>query len=343
MHHKLEQAIAAQAHIHHAYLLGLQLMVSTNKSSAVVEDWMFKLFRRQHEQKFLSSFHKLGLAGLPDAVACAKYHVLSNGIGGVAVEYMAESNHKAWVRFRYPRWMYDGPTICGVPIGVSRGFLRGWYAQNGVSLNNPKLGFVCVSEDMTAEYGLCGYFREYDHELSADQRLQFRRDEQPPPYVAADQPTPPTASWDAERLLKANRNYAMDYVCNGLITLQSVIGKEDTLALGGKAARLIGLQYLQDCLRLLDATEGSLQDAAEFFSRMMQGLGDVCEIESESSDSIVLRQSGLKLLRAQQAEDHPLLLSCWQQLWQGAAMSFQQRKILKLEVCEDHWRWTLNR
>ena len=50
----------------------------------------------------------LGLDGQPHAVACAKYHVLSNRIGGVAVEYMEESTTKAWVRFRYPRWMYDG-------------------------------------------------------------------------------------------------------------------------------------------------------------------------------------------------------------------------------------------
>ena len=85
------RAIKAQADLHHAYLLGLQLMVSTQEGAAVVGDWMFRLFRRQHEDKFLSSFEKLGLAGLPDAVACAKYHVLSNGIGGVPVEYMEES------------------------------------------------------------------------------------------------------------------------------------------------------------------------------------------------------------------------------------------------------------
>ena len=106
------------------------------------------------------------LTGLPHAVACARYHVLSNEIGGVAVQYMEENDRKAWVRFRYPRWMVDGPTICGVPVEVSRGFLRGWYAHNGVSLGNPRLGFVCVSEDMTGEFGLCGYFLEHDHDLT---------------------------------------------------------------------------------------------------------------------------------------------------------------------------------
>ncbi len=159
-------AIAAQAELHHQYFLGLQLMVATREGAAVVGDWMFALFRQQHNAKFLSSFDKLGLQDLPHAVACARYHVLSNGVGGVPVEYMEESSRKAWVRFRYPRWMFAGPTICGVPVEASRGFLRGWYAHNGVSLNNPRLGFVCVSEDMTGEFGLCGYFREFDAPLA---------------------------------------------------------------------------------------------------------------------------------------------------------------------------------
>ena len=58
--------------------------------------------------------------------------------------------------------MYDGPAICGIPVEASRGFLKGWYAQNGVTLKNPRLGFVCVSEDLTGQFGFCGYFKEYD-------------------------------------------------------------------------------------------------------------------------------------------------------------------------------------
>ena len=80
-------------------------MVSTNHDNKIVRQWMFKLFRRQHLDEFLSSFDKLGLSDLPHAVACAKYHVLSNNMGGVGVEYMYENDNKAWVRFRYRRWM----------------------------------------------------------------------------------------------------------------------------------------------------------------------------------------------------------------------------------------------
>ena len=87
--------IHAQAHLHHKYFPGLQLMVAVEQGCEVVDEWMFHLFRRQHEDKFLSSFNKLGRSDLPDAVAAAKYHVRSNGEGGVRVEYMAESDAKA--------------------------------------------------------------------------------------------------------------------------------------------------------------------------------------------------------------------------------------------------------
>ena len=43
---------AAQAELHHQYFLGLQLMVAVEESRQVVYDWMFLLFRRQHEENF---------------------------------------------------------------------------------------------------------------------------------------------------------------------------------------------------------------------------------------------------------------------------------------------------
>ena len=221
----MSKAIAAQADLHHQFFLGLQLMVAVEESKQTVFEWMFRLFRRQHEDKFLSSFEKLGLTDQPHAVACAKYHVLSNGMGGVAVEYMEESDTKAWVRFRYPRWMYSGPAICGIPVEASRGFLYGWYAQNGVSLGNPRLGYVCVSEDVTGQFGLCGYFKEYDRDLSDDERLVFAPEERPPAFDASAQPAPPATEWSEERLAKANRNYAMEYVRNGFSALSDVLVK----------------------------------------------------------------------------------------------------------------------
>lgn len=331
-----EPAIRAQERLHHALLLGLQLMVSARLGREVMGDWMFRLFRRQHHEKFLSSFDKLGLSGLPHAVACARYHVMSNDIGGVAVEYIEENDRKAWVRFRYPRWMYDGPTICGVPVEVSRGFLNGWYAHNGVSLGNPRLGFVCVSEDMTGEFGFCGYFREYDRALAADERLRFARDELPPPFDPARQPAPPSAQWPPERLAKAARNYAVEYVRNGVCELAKVIGAEATREHGGLAARLIGMQYRRETAGIVGARDGGADCAADYLARMLAGLGDAARVEPGSNAGLArVRQTGLRIVRGLDPADGALLFDCWKALWSGAVRAHAAMLDLSVEVTED--------
>lgn len=334
------QAIRAQARMHHAYFLGLQLMVSTRKGPEVMGDWMFRLFRRQHLAKFVSSFEKLGLSDLPHAVACAQYHVLSNGMGGVPVEYMPEHDRKAWVRFRYPRWMYHGPTICGIPIEVSRGFLTGWYAHNGVSLGNERLGFVCVSEDMTGEFGLCGYFYEYNHSLAPEARLRFAKEEVPPEFDARLQPKPPAGLWNELRLEKANRNYALEYVRNGLCELAEVIGPQEARSLGGLAARLIGLQYFSETAALVDAKDGDVADAISYLAQMFLGMGDTVEALSDAS---AFEHSGLRVVRGLQADERDLVLHCWVELWRGTLQSQQIRKTAVVNATDDGLQWRVER
>ncbi|MGI9324087.1 MAG: hypothetical protein ACR2PZ_02630 [Pseudomonadales bacterium] len=333
-------AIRAQAQLHHAYFLGLQLMVSTRKGPQVMGKWMFKLFRRQHLEKFLPSFDKLGLADLPHAVACAKYHVLSNNIGGVWVEYMAESERKAWVRFRYPRWMYAGPTLCGIPVEVSRGFLTGWYAHNGVSLGNPRLGFVCVSEDMTGEFGLCGYFREFEQELAPTERLQFAKTEAPPAFDPNEQPQPPADQWNELRLEKANRNYALEYVRNGLCELVDVIGNAEAKKLGSLAARLIGLQYYDQTRAMIEVADGDLGAAADYLCTMFTGMGDVAE-QRAHGDEIELQHTGLRVIRGLTETESALVLECWAELWRGAMAAQRQLKTLSYERVGQDLRWHL--
>ena len=338
------QAIEAQADIHHQYLLGLQLMVAVNDGRDVIGEWMFRLFRRQHEEKFLSSFEKLGLQGLPDAVACARYHVLSNSMGGVPVEYMEESDNKAWVRFRYPRWMYDGPTLCGVPVEASRGFLKGWYAQNGVSLNNPRLGFVCVSEDMTGQFGLCGYFQEYDHDLSEDQRLRFAPNEVPPPFDADAQPAPPAEQWNASRLAKASRNYAVEYIRNGIRELVGVIGREQALQRGTSAARLTGLQNWRRLSTMIGTTDGGPDEAARLLATLFEGMGDDTEVTSIGDTSgIAIRQSGLRIARGLGDAEREDLLACWVELWRGVVDAHRTLMTVTVSQTRDGLRWEIAR
>ena len=192
----------AVADLYHSYFTGLILTLVSRRSGADAARWVHAVFRHQHHEKFLSSFDKLGLTGMPHAVACAAYHYLSNSVGGVSVEFMKESDRKAWVRFVPPRWIYPGATICGVPSEVSRAFLTGWYAQNGLSLKNPRLGFVCTAQTIDGQHGLAGYFLEHDRDLAPDERLIFRPGELPPPFDAATAPRLPAADWTPERLAR---------------------------------------------------------------------------------------------------------------------------------------------
>lgn len=331
-------AIRAQAHLHHAYYLGLQLMVATRYAPTIMEAWTFRLFRRQHKEKFLSSFNKLGLTELPDAVACARYHTVANSMGGVPVEYHYESDVKAWVRFRYPRWMFHGPTLCAIPVEVSRGLLRGWYAHNGVSLGNPRLGFVCVSEDMTGEFGLCGYFQEFDHDLAEDERLQFAKQQFPPAFDPAMQPQPPAAQWDELRLDKAARNYALEFVRNALCELATVISSDEALEIGKLSARLIGLQYFQETASMVGAADGTVEDAVLYLVRMFTGMGD--DITANSPTGFV--QNGLRAVRGLEGGERALVLACWEALWLGALASQQVRKQASIEHHQTSLHWTIS-
>ena len=333
--------IRAQADLHQQYFIGLQLMVSTREGPEAVRDWMFHLFRRQHEEKFLSSFKKLGLEGLPDAVASAQYHVLSNTLGGVGVEFMAEADTKAWVRYRYPRWWLDGAALCGIPVEAGDGFMRGWHANNGASLGNPRLGFVCVSEDMTGEYGFCGYFKEFDRDLSEAERLQYAKDERPPPFDPAAQPKPPAAEWDEARLAKAYRNYAVEFVRNGVTALSATLGRDRAVERGVLAARLTGLQQYAHLASSVGAKDGGVKDAARFLAAMFEGMGDTVETDIQA-DRANIHQIGLRIVRGLEGEARDDLLSCWTAIWKGTIASHRAFMDVHAAVDGENLVWTIS-
>ncbi len=334
----------AQARLHQHYFIGLQLMVATRAGSEVVRDWMFELFSRQHEEKFLSSFKKLGLEGLPDAVASARYHVLSNGVGGVQVEYMEESETKAWVRYRYPRWWLEGPAVCGIPIEASEGFMRGWHARNGVSLGNPRLGFVCVSEDMTGEFGLCGYWQEFDRALAEDERLQYAKHERPPDFDPDAQPTAPAAQWNEARLAKANRNYAVEFVRNGVLALSRVVPRTRAIELASNAARLIGLQQYPELARAAGAEDAGVEAAGQFLVAMFAGMGDEASIHFDAEHEIAeIEHRGLRITRGLSSDERQVLLSAWTALWQGTIASHRVFMDAAIRVERDALHWTIAR
>jgi hypothetical protein len=305
------------ADLYHAYFTGLILSVVTRRGTADAAEFVFRVFRRQQQERFLPGLEKLGLSRLPPAVAAAKYNYLSNWIGGVSVEYMYETDRKAWIRYPPPRWIWRGTAICGVPGEVSRAMLRGWHANNGVSLGNPNLGFVCTKQSVDGQDGLEGFYCEYDHALDIDQRLVFARHLEAPMFDPANAPALPVDSWPRPRLEKAYRNYAMEYVRTAAPVMVQLFGPEDASYLLHLTGKLIGMQHFDEIARGFSASRGTAKEFDEFLHALFAAQDDVAEF-NESGGVFEIRQSTWKLM-ADVADYHPACAKVLEGLFEGLA------------------------
>jgi hypothetical protein len=316
----------AVATLYHAYLTGLILTAVSRRGGADAAELVFRTFRRQHLEKFLPGLIKLGLDRLPHAVACAQYHYLSNHLGGVRVEYMYESDRKAWVRYVPPRWIYEGTAICGVPSEVSRAMLRAWHAHNGVSLGNPRLGFVCTKQTTDGQPGLEGYYLEHDRDLEPEERLRFAPGEDGPDFDPAAAPRVEGADWPEARLQKIVRNYAMDYVRTILPVLAETFGPAEARHLGSVTGRLIGMQYYAETAERLGIAGRSAEDFAELLRRMGEAQDDRIEWTREGGE-VVVRQHTWRLMKGIAALP-AAVFDAWNALWEGAASVHNRRLVL---------------
>ena len=313
----------AAAELYHAYFTGLILTMVTRRGTSDAAEFMFRVFRRQQQERFLPGLEKLGLTHLPPAVAAAQYHYLSNWIGGVHVEYMHETDRKAWIRYPPPRWIWKGTAICGVPGEVSRAMLRGWHANNGVSLGNPHLGFVCTKQSVDGQDGLEGYYCEYDHAIEADQRLVFARHLEAPLFDSATAPALPVATWPKPRLEKAYRNYAMEYVRTAAPVLIQLLGPEEAGHLLRLTGKLIGMQYFEEIARGFACEARDVSAFAAFLHALFEAQGDSAEL-SQSGNAFEISQRSWNLM-ADVGDYHPSCASALLGLCEGLAAGCGRR------------------
>lgn len=288
----------AVAHWYHSSFTGIILSATLRQGVARAAELVHEVFSRQRQERFLPGLKKLGLDHLPHAVAAAQYHYLSNAIGGVSVQYMPESDRKAWVRYPPPRWVWSGTALCAVPTEVSRAMMTGWHAQNGVSLGNPRLGFVCTGQTTDGDPGLEGYYQEYDRDLAPHERLRFARGEQAPAFDPELAPRLTTLTWPQTRLAKAHRNYAMEYLRTCLPAAIDLWGPQQAQPFLHLTLRLVGMQHYHETRVALglNAEDDSPQAFADFIERLVLAQGDTCERVSSGSAGIRLRQTGWHLM-----------------------------------------------
>ena len=147
--------------------------------------------------------------------------------------------------------------------------LHGWHGHNGVSLENPRLGFVCTGQTMDGFPGLEGYYIEEDYELDPDQRLRFRFGEQCPPIDYASLPQLSSEEWPSERIAKASRKYSMEYIRNLLPVLSEVLGPLQAQGILYRAGRRIGMQFSAETQKML-GTNDPVNMLASLFSAPLE-------------------------------------------------------------------------
>jgi hypothetical protein len=322
----------AVARLYNALMTGLVLTLVSQRGTEDARRFVFAHFRRQHLEKFLPGLKKLGLDGLPEAVACAQYHYFSNALGGVKTEYFAESDSKAWVRYPPPRWIWQGTAICAVPRHVNEAMLHGWHGHNGVSLGNPRLGFVCTGQTVEGDAGLEGYYLDYGREIAPEERVRFSN-EKPPRYEAASMPKLDSANWPEERLRKVERSYAMEYVRSFLPVTQELFGAEDAAALVGRTARLIGLQYFEETARLIGAV-----DFIHYLAAIASAQGENAEIRNGA-----VIQHGWKLMQGVALPDRHAAFEAWNGLWKGALAAYDRDLVLDTQFDGENIVWRVDR
>ncbi len=325
----------AVAEWYHGFFTGTVLAAVARRSPAEAARFVFAVFRRQQQALFLPGLRKLGLDGKPHAVACAQYHYLSNAIGGVGVEWIGETDRKSWVRYPPPRWAWAGTAMAGIPGEVSRAMLRGWHANNGVSLGNPRLGFVCTGQAVEGDPGLEGYYCEHDRDLAPEERLRFARDEAAPRFDPAIAPVLASAEWPAARLMKAKRNYAIAYVRTAIPAAIDLWGGAEAAALLGLSGRLIGMQLYRQVAAALPAG-----DFAGFMVALAAAQGDEAEVVAPG----VVRQRSWALMQGVQ-RPHPAAFACWNGLLEGALAAHDRFARLhvasRLDLGEPCFEWRI--
>jgi hypothetical protein len=221
------------------------------------------------------------------------------------------------VRYPPPRWAWRGTAICGIPGEVSRAMLRGWHANNGVALGNLNLGFVCTKQSVEGQDGLEGYYCEYDHPLTIDQRLVFAPHLEAPAFDIASAPALPVDSWPQPRLEKAYRNYAMEYVRTAAPVATQVFGPVDAAYLLHLTGKLIGMQYFDEIAPGLGAVRGGPKEFAEFLRALFVAQDDDVDLVS-SGGGYELHQRSWKLM-ADLVDYHPACARLLEGMVEGLA------------------------
>jgi hypothetical protein len=204
---------------------------------------------------------------------------------------------------------------------------------------------VCTGQTVDGQPGLEGYYKEWDHALEPEERLQFSPGEECPPFDPERAPQLSNENWPEERLQKARRNYAMGYITTIIPETIAALGPSRGGHLAGLAARLTGMHFFDETARLLGAVAPEPAGFAQYLARLLRGQGEDAVV-SGSGDVWTVRQTTWRLMR-DQMNLSPAAFDVWNELWVGTALACD--RWLQLDVVhrrdrgDDAWEWRISR
>jgi hypothetical protein len=253
----------------------LQLTLLREQGEPALTEFKYRILHMHHQAHFLDGLTKLGIArDLPPAVVAARYHYLSNQVGGLGMEYVEETPRKVWIRYLAPSWGFPGAGLFAVPSRSARAVFAGWHAHNGVSLGCPRLGFVLTKLYQDGDPYDEGYFEEHDRDLPPEERLQSRPVAHSPDFDPARAPRLDPAAWPDERRHRANRNFARGYVEDGVRTLLEMRGVHAACALVAQALRAVAIQYHHELVPALGVADDGARGLARFLGALAELAGE---------------------------------------------------------------------
>lgn len=240
----LKREVGACSTFHWGVYNSLVGLLTRDQGQSVAIQLIKSTMRAEQGARYVEGLQKLGIdLAEPPAVKAAKYHYLSNTLGGLSLEYFRESNRKAWIRYRAPVGSSPGSGLAFIPRDVRKAVFMTWHPNNGKLMGCPNLQWVLTKLSCDGHPYDEGFFIERDQEVAPEDR-GIMADEDPPvskfpeeqfPLVDAEQ-------WPLIRRLKAQRNFGHDYYFASLKRISTLVGEVPAEAFVTLAARLTAIQ-----------------------------------------------------------------------------------------------------
>ena len=142
-------------------------------------------------------------------------------------------------------------------------------------------------------------------------------------------------TWPPERLAKAERNYAMEYIRSGLPRLAELFGPAEAGHLGRITGRLIGAQLYKETAALLDIEAGGARGVLPVSccgspqARAMRR-----HWPSRRTAPCSVRRAGWRLMRGLEPLS-PAIFEAWNGLLEGALAVHDRRLVLEVLARRD--------